>query len=450
MLSVGLILLVIPAVLLAQKLLVRPQRGILLLALVAPYDGLLLLLDGTDLLEGWKEALVAVTLAATFFCPSKARAVNPGVVPAWVGPLIGLIVVGLVSTAWVSTPVAIAGLKVDFYYLLVPWAIWRCPLSAKERDQLVTILMLGGFITASIGVAQQFIGPEELNALGYEFNTVIRTTGSVLRSFSTFELPFPFAFYMVFVLAIGIPVAFSDPTRLRNRLFLLSTPLLVAGILAAVVRAAVLAVFIAGLYHVARRYREVLSVTPLGLLLLALAPATLLSAVLSSSSLNERVDGWSLVSDTVISRPLGTGIGTVGSAAEVATDLGGGIEESFGLTPDLLPYQPDNYYVKRVLELGPIGLWLTIVLLRHAIETARSVRTRAGPADEALIDGIVASILGSAAAATVATYFEIFPLDLFFWMMLGVLTSIDRAESASPDSPSSPVEVAFKPISTSS
>ncbi len=451
MLLVGLILLIIPVGLLLLRLLRRPQRGVLLLAAAAPFDGLLLLIDGPDLLRGWKEALVLATLGATFICPRSAGPARPGHIPAWIGPIVGLLLISVASAVTVGLPVAVAGFKVDYFYLLLALAIWRCPLDAGERDRLVTILMLGGVVTAAIGVAQQFAGATVLNALGYEFNTVIRTTGdSVLRSFSTFELPFPFAFYLVFVLAIAVPVALSDPTRLRNRLFLLATPILAAGILSAVVRAAVLAVAIASLFHVARRYRAVLSLTPLALLVIVLAPATLLSAVLSSSSLGQRVDGWSLVADTVVTQPFGTGIATTGAAAEVAEDFGGRIEPTFGLPPNLLPYQPDNYYVKRLLELGPIGLWLTIALLRHVIETARSVRSRAGPADEALIDGVLASVLGAIAAAVVATYWEIFPLDLYFWMMLGVLTSIDRAESPSPDWPYGRKEAAFRPTSVSS
>lgn len=445
-----LIVLVVPAGALLRRLLSRPQLGVLVLAAVAPYDGLLLLVDGPDILQAWKEALTLIVLAGTFVCPPSARASNRGRIPDWVGPVLGLLLLGAASIPRVDLAVAAAGFKVDHFYLLLALAIWRCPLDADDRDRLVTILMVGGVTTSIVGLAQQVVGEDTLNSIGYEFNTVIRTTGdSVLRSFSTFELPFPFAFYVVFVLAVAVPVAVADRTRLRNRLFLLCTPVMVAGALSAVVRAAAVALAVAAVYHVIRRYRVVLSAAPLLLLVLVVAPAAVLSAALSPRSLGQRVDGWSLVSDTVVAEPLGTGIGTTGSAAEVALDYGGELEFTFGLTPDLLPYQPDNYYLKRLLELGPIGLWLTIALLRHVIGTARETRKRAGPADVALIDGFIASVLGAAAAAVVATYWEIFPLDLYFWMMLGVLTSIDRAGSSSPRWPSGRTEVASRPISAS-
>lgn len=436
---------------LARRLAVRPQRGVLVLAALAPFDGLLLLFDTPDIIGGWKEILVLLTVGATFVAPRGARNVAPGLKPAWLAAIVGLMALSLLTTLWVSPAVAISGFKIDYFYLLLVWAIWRCPLTATDRDRLVTILMIGGVLTSIMGVAQQLLGADFLNALGYEFNTVIRTTGdSVLRSFSTFDLPFPFAFYVVFVLAVSVPVALNDPTRLRNRLFLLATPLMVAGLLSAVVRAAVLAIIVASAYHVARRYRAVLSLAPLAIMVLVLTPAALWGPVLSSNSLGQRYDGWSVVADTVIDRPLGAGIGTTGAAAEAATDLEGPGAETFGLRPDRLPYQPDNYYIKRLLELGPLGLWLTLVMLRHVVGSAVAARSRAEPGDQALIDGILASVLGAIAAAFVATYWEIFPLDLYFWMMLGVLTSIDRAESRSPRSPSDQRAAEYKPILASS
>jgi hypothetical protein len=53
----------------------RPQRGLLVLAALVPFDGLLLLVpDLPALAAGWKEALVLSTLAATFVAPASVRA----------------------------------------------------------------------------------------------------------------------------------------------------------------------------------------------------------------------------------------------------------------------------------------------------------------------------------------------------------------------------------------
>ena len=57
-----------------------------------------------------------------------------------------------------------------------------------------------------------------------------------MRSWSTFTQPFPFAFYVMLVVLIGIPCALAQPKRLRSRLFWLATPLYVLGIVSALVR----------------------------------------------------------------------------------------------------------------------------------------------------------------------------------------------------------------------
>jgi len=273
MLLAALVVFAVPLAVLVRRLIERPQRGVLLLAALIPFDGLLLLLDGPDIRAGWKEALVVAILAATFVAPRSARPVATSPVPAWVAPTLAIIALSVATAYRSSLPVLVAGLKVDHFYLLLVLAIWRCPLDRRDRDRLVTILMATAVVTSAIGVAQQLLGGRALNAIGYEFNTVIRTTGdSVLRSFSTFEQPFPFAFYVVFVMAVTVPVALQEPTRTRNQLFLWSTPILLAGVVSAVVRAALVALAVAALYHLARNYRAVLSLTPVLLMALALAP----------------------------------------------------------------------------------------------------------------------------------------------------------------------------------
>jgi hypothetical protein len=42
---------------------------------------------------------------------------------------------------------------------------------------------------------------------------------------------------------------------------------------------------------------------------------------------------------------------------------------------------------------------------------------------------LTAHILGVAVACFVATYFEIFPMDFFFWLLLGIVVTCDRASS---------------------
>jgi len=54
----------------------RPQRGILLMIFILPFDGLLLLVDLPGVVGGWKEALTLGIVGATFDGPS-----HPGWLP---------------------------------------------------------------------------------------------------------------------------------------------------------------------------------------------------------------------------------------------------------------------------------------------------------------------------------------------------------------------------------
>src|SRR5919199_752435 len=102
---------------LAAAVLTRPQRGLLLLAALAPFNGLLLVAHLPAWVSGWKEALVLVTLAATMVAPPGARA-GARPLPGWwpaAGALFGL---GLASAAVVGGLQALVGMKVTFFYVL--------------------------------------------------------------------------------------------------------------------------------------------------------------------------------------------------------------------------------------------------------------------------------------------------------------------------------------------
>ncbi len=116
-------------------------------------------------------------------------------------------------------------------------------------------------------------------------------------------------------------------------------------------------------------------------------------------------------------------------------------------------YLPDNLYVKTAIELGVIGVWLLlllgVVVVVVAVRAARAAADRGHRSDRGLAEGIAVSVVGAAAASLVSTYLEIFPLDLYFWLLLGVLLCFPRASTSTP-SPSDPEGVASRPTSASS
>lgn len=437
---------------LALALRSRPQRGVLLLAALAPFNGLLLIVPHPTIVDGWKEALLLATFGcAVLVTPDRRPPRTPGW-PPWAPAVVGLIAVGVASAAGVGGLQAVTGLKVNFFYVLLVPVLLLAPLTAKDRDRLVSILMATGVITGVVGIVQQIVGQQVLADLGYEYNSAIRTAGGLLRSFSTFNQPFPFGLFEMLVLLIGVPVALAEPGRLRNRLFLLATPVLVVGMLTSIVRAAIAGLVVGAVFLWAHRDRRLAHVVPVLLVAALLVPAAVYKPLLSSTSLGQRSTGWAQTLGSVLSAPFGNGIGTTGSAAEKAAKVAGSVAST---------YQPDNYYFKTVYELGPIGLWLLVLVLVGALWHARGLsaalwaaaetaRDRVGVVrDAALAAGIAASVLAAMIASVVATYFEIFPLDLLFWLLLGVLPSL-RTASCSPPSPSARVVAGSRPTPVSS
>lgn len=428
-LAAAVLVAVVTAVLAAGALLValarRPQRGVLLLAALAPFDGLLLIVPHPPLVEGWKEALVLAVLAATVVAPAAARGAPERRLPTWLLPLTGFAALSAVSAVAVGGVQGVQGLKIGFFYLLLLAALWRCPLDAAERDRLVSVLMGTGAVVALVGLGQQVVGAEALVALGYEYDTAVRTTGGLLRSFSTFVQPFPFGLFVMLVLLVALPVALADPRRTRNTAFLAATPVLVAGLLSSTVRSAMLGLAVGLLVLAVLRHRGLAHLLVPAALVLVLVPPSTYAALLSSSSLGDRTSGWQDMTDVVLSSPFGVGIGATGSAAEATTAAGGDTGGTLFAPEWSAGYQPDNHYVKVLLELGPLGLWMFVLLLAAVFAAARTVASRVEHrADAALAAGTAASVAAAAAASFVATYFEIFPLDLYFWLLAGVLADL--------------------------
>lgn len=413
--SVLLLLLAVPAGLIVAR---RPQVGLLALVAIAPFDGLLLLFPEADLLRGWKEAVVLGTLAATFVAPRSARGLPGRARPAWVPGAAALVVLGMSSVVVLGGAQGLLGLKISFFYLLVPWIAWRCPLNERERDRVVTVLLVTGIAAAVYGLVQQVMGPEGLLSMGYQYNSEIRFSGPYLRSFSSFIQPFPFALFLMLVVLLAVSAALSDPSRLRSRVTVTVLPLLGIALAFTFVRAAWLGLGIGLLLLGIRRHRVVLAGVPVALLLLALLPGSVASTAFSGDSSQDRIATWSENLGAVRERPLGSGIGSGGSAAVRAIDEG-----TAGEREDDLLLLPDNHYFKVLYELGVVGLWLFLLVLAVAYRSVRALARASTGRDAALAWGITASIAACVTASLMANLFEIFPVDLLFWLLLGVASS---------------------------
>jgi hypothetical protein len=337
--------------------------------------------------------------------------------------------VGLVSAIIVGGDQGMLGAKIGFFYLLLAIASWRCPLDARERDRFVTVLMATGVVTAGYGIVQQFLGAGRLADMGYEYNSTIRFAGGYLRSFSTFVQPFPFGFFLMLVLLVGIPQVLEEPRRLRNQFFLLAVPVLMMGLAASLVRGAWLGLAAGLLYFAVTRYRVLFLGAPIIVLGLAFLPTDTTAAALSASSSEERVLGWEQNIARVAANPLGEGTGAVGAPAER-------VLAEAGVVDDAEAYQPDNYFVKIGIELGVLGLWLFVLAMAGALSTAHR-SARADGRDGALASSTAAYIVAAIAASMVATFFEIFPMEVYFWLLLTVTSGMAVSTASTASAPRS-------------
>lgn len=399
----------------------RPQRGVLAFAALLPLDGLRPVLGLPDAFGGWKQATVLTLLLLTFVCPPAARAGGPPRRwPPWLPAFAALAVLGLASAAlagWGTN--AVLGLRITFFEALIAVVVWRCPLSRAERDALVTVFAAMAFLTSLVGLWQQVVGHEYLRRLGYEYDEAIRfTSGFRLRSFGTFNQPFPFALYLMLAILVVTPFALAEPRRLRSRLYALSLPVVAGALVLTFVRAAYLGLAVGLLYLAFHRYKLLVYGIPFALLAFAFLPTgtTFTEAIFQRESLEERTAGWSDRLDQLAEHPLGIGIGETGAAAEKAAQLR-------GLDPGL-QYQPDNAYLKVAFELGIPGLWFFVRMLVSMVLYGRAVERRVADPDRHLAAGATAQLLGLVVAGLVATIFEMVPVVQLFWLMAGVVATL--------------------------
>jgi hypothetical protein len=317
-------------------------------------------------------------------------------------------------------------LKIGFFYTLVAVAVISCPLDERERDRLVSILMFGGLATSVYGLVQQVMGGERLVQLGYHYNEQVRFAGGFLRSFSTFNLPFPFAFYLCMVMLVCLPVALRDRRRLRNRIFLYGIPMMSLALLLTVVRTALLGLFAGLIVLAVGGVPGVRRVLPT-LLAVALVGASVLlvleSGTLSATSLQDRGTTWSDNLSDVVEHPFGHGIGSLGAAALRADEQELGREAVIELNEaGQQALIPDNQYFTWAYSLGVPGLWVFVRLLAAFLGTTRRALTSPSGTQRDLALGVRAFVVAFMIWCFFANAMEAFPIDVYMWLLIGLVT----------------------------
>ena len=247
-----------------------------------------------------------------------------------------------------------------------------------------------------------------------------------MRSFSTFVQPFPFAFFLMIVVLVGIPIALHDPVRLRNRVFLILLPLYGIGMLVAVVRGAWIGTAVGLLYLGVRRHRILLLGIPVAVIVLLLGPSTS-----GSNATQDHVgpDPAHRVERQLLRRsattPSVSGIGSAGAAARQAQRPRGrraGDTSSRGsaATPRSSPTTSTS--CTRSTSAWPRSGSTCSSSSRRSRPRRRASDRTAGD-DSAFALGTGAVIVAYAVAGLVATILEILPV-YYFWMLIGVTSAL--------------------------
>jgi O-antigen ligase len=260
--------------------------------------------------------------------------------------------------------------------------------------------------------------------MGYQYGRDIRTTGSFLRSFSSFRQPGAFGLFLMVALLVCVPVALDEWPRVRSKVFLATTPVILVALAFTFVRSAWLGLAVGSIYLAFKRYRVLLFFAPFVLPLIVLLPGTFEKGAFSSGSFQQRQSGWAQNLNKA-AEPFGNGIGTTGAAAEKSLKVSA--QRAFF-------YQPDNNYFKVLYELGVFGLFFFIMMLIACLAYTREVEERVHGPDRALVIGVGAMVIGAIVSAFTLVYFEVLPVDWFFWLMMGTVAScvLDSSSTPSP------------------
>lgn len=390
----------------------RPQRGILILAGLVPFYGLLIIVPGMPpVFHGWKEVLTLFVWGSSAWHKRGERTPFHKL-PKVVQPVLAYLLIGILSAMAVGGLRGIVGLKVDYFWILLAVVVWQVPLNSRDQDRLISILMLDAVLTALFGIAQQTIGHERLVGWGYAYNENVRFTGKFLRSFSTFATPFNFAFFLTFVILVALPYCLEDFRRPRNIAFMCALPIVGLGLALSFVRGAWVALAVGTSYLAIRRFKVLYLLAPFAILALFTLPGQFSESALASGSLQQRQDGWAQNINKAVSAPMGNGIGTTGGSGAKADSVTG---------TQISVYEPDNQYFKALYELGVFGLWMLVFMLVAVfLESRAAEQVLEGP-QRLLALGFSAHMLGAMVAAGVSTWFAIFPNDLYLWFVLSVL-----------------------------
>ncbi|MFB8372579.1 hypothetical protein [Paenibacillus taichungensis] len=333
------------------------------------------------------------------------------------GSVIALGALNLLLGASVVT--LIYGIKITFLPLIMMFTgmlISQCQgIYAFARTNLIIFILLivGWLVQYSLGI-------EKLISLGFIYGVNIKNyLEGVPRLSSITYSPDGYAYAL---LITGL-IAERTKMALKHRFFRVIIQLLtISFLLLSTIRSALLLWFV---YQIVMFFLQIRKYSKKNTLLIGVTFMLLPAAVffgsrmlesknlLSSSSLLDRLQTWgnSLTSPFTMNGVIGNGIGSVGAASR-RTYMIGLNSSNFAV---------DNQYFSLYEQTGWIGIIYFIVLFMWiVVSLVKKMNTSTDSSPLRLPQMALALGAGVAAASLTTNVFELFPANVFFWMIIGM------------------------------
>jgi hypothetical protein len=413
-----------------------PQLLVILLLIFVPVHPFARVLFLTDTQALWREVVISaltVALVAKLAVKKKWLAKSPLNLPVAVFVLVAL--VQLLRAP--NLLQGVIGLRTHVLYLPVCLFIINNPFTERQTRAVAMSMMGWSLILALFGVYQRSLGLEGIRNLGWEArNLMVYGSATIVRTFSTFVDPSAFAFYLGFMIAMGTGILIHHQSGARANAYLGFVILtLVAALATTMMRAqwVIVAAGAAFTFTLVRnsRYIIFLIVGSVFTILLLQDPgisyrASQFRNLRQDDSIQGRILNvmtWNI--PNLLAHPLGTGLGTTGSAnyryetfsgeTNPADLVGGGGTE--------------NRYFTIGLQFGIPGLavyiWLLVTLLTHGI---RIYRRLSDPLLKGLAVGISVIIFQVIVGDVTGGALDATGPDLYFWFFVGLLFTLERVE----------------------
>jgi hypothetical protein len=440
----------------AMALGIRSWRlSILLLLAYIPVSGLfwIALYPDTAPAALAKDFLFVIPAYIGFFGPrlvAKRPIRVPGLPVTALTLLALLVLVQALNPALPAPLVGAVGAKVWLFYIPMAAIGYHLIRRTRDIDTMLNILCLTAVIPAMVGVVEAalvYLGHstfvyglygDAASATTQEFAALNIGGANILRIPSTFSFFLQYYIYMTCMVALGYAWWRRAPAGSGLRAFRVAIwVLFLAAVLTAGARGAfafipaLLAAILLLEGHVGARGIGVVGALMAGifasLALIGTDIGALVSHLWDTAVVQFGIVVVSGANQAFDHGLVGLGAGYDTIAARYVVD----ISQQFGQ----IGYWQESYWAKSVLELGPAGLILVVAIfvsiLRHGFHVHRGLRD---PGLKVMSASILALMLWTMAYNVKAQYFDLDPLNIFFWLLTGILFKLPALDRASPPS----------------